>query len=217
MPQAERTPPENSTSFGSLYLDPYCGSNLLHTSSVSASTTETNCLRSSWLALRGCWRSGPCGCRGTGKPVVSGRDCGSLMSGKFDSSPPGPPPCMMTRGSTPKKDIKPSRIRSPTMPMPPPLAPPPLGKRRPPPPGNGEPKPPPPPSSRRSSTFSLSLSPRHRIFRPPRHLLADMPEVPVHSAWHGLAYKRKGASKTARNALWRSTIGGEAKLPNPCC
>jgi hypothetical protein len=23
--------------------------------------------------------------------------------------------------------------------------------------------------------------------------LADMPEVPVHSAWHGLVYKRKGS------------------------
>src|SRR5262249_12982542 len=94
---------------------------------------------------------------------------------------------------------------SPTMPMPPPLAPPPPGKRRPPPPGNGEPKPP-PPSSRRSSTFSLSLSPRHRIFRSPRHLLADMPEVPVHSAWHGLAYKRKGrlwgAGRAAEDQPW---------------
>ena len=93
------------------------------------------------------------------------------------------------------------------MPMPPPLAPPPPGKRRPPPPGNGEPKPPPPPSSRRSSTFSLSLSPRHRIFRPPRHFSADMPEVPVHSAWHGLAYKRKGEPLRPRE-----TVSGDQPL-----
>src|SRR5262249_26124428 len=128
------------------------------------------------------------------------------MSGKFDSSPPGPPPCMMTRGSTPKKNIKPSRIRIPTMPMPPPLAPPPPGKRRPPPPGNGEPKPP-PPSSRRSSTFSLSLSPRHRIFRPPRHLVgghvgSTRPFCMARACLQAQGEPLKGRETAADDQLW---------------
>ena len=79
--------------------------------------------------------------------------------------PPGGPPCRITLGSTPKKNIRPRMMRMPRMPMPPPRPEPPLGKRTPP-PGKGKPKP--PPSSRRSSTFSLSLSPRHRMASSPR-------------------------------------------------
>src|SRR5215831_9394385 len=87
----------------------------------------------------------------------------------------------------PKKNIKPRMIRMPKMPMPPPRPAPP-GKLMPPPPGIGKPKPP-PPSSRRSSIFSLSLSPRHRIFRPPRHASAGLPERPEHCAWPAPAHK----------------------------
>ena len=94
--------------------------------------------------------------------MVSGCCCGRRMSG--NPSPEGL--CMMTRGSTPKKNIKPSRINRPRIPMPPPrpAPPPPPGKRTP--PGKG--KPTRPPSPRRSSTFWLSLSPRHRIFASPK-------------------------------------------------
>src|SRR5262249_25541122 len=78
---------------------------------------------------------------------------------------------------------------------------PPPGKRMPP-PGIGNPKP--PPSSRRSSIFSLSLSPRHRIFRPPRHTLAYLPEGPAHCAWPVPAHKRKceGGERPLNNQPW---------------
>ena len=96
------------------------------------------------------------------------------------------PAVRMTRGSTPKRNSSPSRIRSPTMPMPPPRRRhrrrSESGHRR-----HGKPKP--PPSSRRSSTFSLCLSPRHRIL-PPRGLAFGTCRMGRgHCAWAALAHK----------------------------
>ena len=146
-------------------------------------------MRSSACVVLGCCTCGPGCCCGVGRPGAPGRDCGRWISGKFVSSPVGPLPLRMTRGSTPKSSASPSRIRNPISPMPPPLPPPPpLGKRTPP-PGSGTPKP--PLSSRRSSTFSLCLSPRQRIFH---HLdssrrLLEAPASLAHCAWAGRPHK----------------------------
>ena len=107
--------------------------------------------------------------RGSGNWWRPGRDCGRRMSGKLLTSPPGPPPCMSTLGSTPKNNIRPRMIRSPTMPMPPP--PPPPTRRR-----SGS-------ARRRRETGSRSPRPRPagpRRFRSlvaaPAHVLATSSE-----------------------------------------